>query len=39
MPQYAIEGSVICMLGIFGLRAAAIRWNLRVPKLFITKTR
>jgi hypothetical protein len=27
------------MLAIFGLRAAAIYWDLRVPKLFITKTR
>jgi hypothetical protein len=27
------------MLGIFGLRAAAIHWDLRVPKAFITKTR
>ena len=39
IPQYAIEGSVLCMLGIFGLRAAAIYWDLRVPKMFITKTR
>jgi uncharacterized membrane protein YeiH len=39
IPQYAIEGSVLCMLGIFGLRAAAIYWNLRVPKILITKTR
>jgi len=39
VPQYAIEGSVLCMLGIFGLRAAAIYWDLRVPKMFITKTR
>jgi len=38
-PQYTIEGSVICMLGIFGLRAAAIHWDLRVPKMFITRTR
>jgi uncharacterized membrane protein YeiH len=38
-PQYTVEGSVICMLGIFGLRAAAIHWDLRVPKMFITKTR
>jgi hypothetical protein len=30
---------VACMLAIFGLRAAAIYWDLRVPKLFITKTR
>ena len=38
-PQYALEGSIFCMLGIFGLRAAAIHWDLRVPKMFITKTR
>jgi len=38
-PLYALEGSVLCMLGIFGLRAAAIYWDLRVPKMFITKTR
>jgi uncharacterized membrane protein YeiH len=38
-PQYTVEGSFICMLGIFGLRAAAIHWDLRVPKMFITKTR
>ena len=38
-PQYDLEGSVACMLGIFGLRAAAIHWDLRVPKVFITKTR
>ena len=38
-PQYTIEGSMICMLGSFGLRAAAIYWDLRVPKMFITKTR
>jgi uncharacterized membrane protein YeiH len=39
LPTYTLEGSVICMLAIFGLRAAAIYWDLRVPKLFITKTR
>ncbi len=39
LPQYSLEGSVACMLGIFGLRAAAIHWDLRVPKMFITKTR
>ena len=38
-PQYSLQGSAICMLAIFGLRSAAIRWDLRVPKLFITKTR
>jgi len=39
LPQHSLEGSVVCMLTIFGLRAAAIYWDLRVPKLFITKTR
>jgi len=38
-PRYTLEGSVLCMLAIFGLRAAAIYWDLHVPKLFITKTR
>ena len=38
-PALTLEGSVLCMLAIFGLRAAAIYWDLRVPKLFITKTR
>ena len=39
LPKYTLEGSVVCMLTIFGVRAAAIHWDLRVPKLFITKTR
>ncbi len=39
LPEYTLEGSVICMLAIFGLRVAAIRWDLRVPKVFITKRR
>ena len=39
LPQYAVEGSVICILAIFGLRSAAICWDLRVPNIFITKTR
>ena len=39
LPEYTLEGSVDCMLTIFGVRAAAIHWDLRVPKLFITKTR
>lgn len=39
IPQYALQGSVICMFCIFGLRAAAIYWDLHVPKMFITKMR
>lgn len=38
-PAYTLQGSVFCMLIIFGFRAAAIHWNLHVPKLLITKTR
>ena len=38
-PQYTLEASVVCMLAIFGLRVAAIHWDLRVPKLFITNKR
>ena len=38
-PSYAIQGSVFCMLAIFALRAAAIHWDLSVPKALITKTR
>jgi uncharacterized membrane protein YeiH len=36
-PQFNLAGSFICMLIIFGLRTAAIRWDLRVPQSFITK--
>ena len=39
LPAYTLQGSVACMLIIFGLRAAAIYWDLHVPKLFITKAR
>ena len=39
LPEYVVQGSVLCMFAIFGLRAAAIHWDLRVPKMFITKTR
>lgn len=39
IPQYALEGSVVCMFCIFSLRAAAVYWDLHVPKMFITKTR
>jgi uncharacterized membrane protein YeiH len=30
-PEYRIPGSVLCVVVTFGLRAAAIHWNLRVP--------
>ena len=39
LPQYVYEGSIACMLSIFGLRVAAIYWDLRVPEIFITKKR
>jgi uncharacterized membrane protein YeiH len=38
-PQYTVQASVVCIVIIFGIRVAAIYWDLRVPKLFITKTR
>jgi len=31
-PDYRFEGSVLCMLLIFAVRAAAIHWNLQVPE-------
>lgn len=36
-PQYDFVGSLLCMAIIFGLRTAAIRWDLRVPQVFITR--
>ena len=38
-PAYSTQGAIACMLLIFGFRAAAIHWNLRVPKRFITRSR
>lgn len=31
-PEYRTVGSIICMVIIFGIRAAAIRWGLQVPE-------
>jgi len=31
LPEHRVEGALICILAIFGLRAAAIHWNLSVP--------
>ena len=31
-PDYRFEASVLCMLLIFAIRAAAIHWNLQVPE-------
>jgi uncharacterized membrane protein YeiH len=30
-PEYQFSGSIACIVVTFGIRAAAIRWNLRVP--------
>ena len=38
-PSYTTQGAIACMLLIFGFRAAAIYWNLRVPNSFITRSR
>jgi len=31
-PEYRTVGSIVCLAVIFGIRAAAIRWNLQVPE-------
>lgn len=31
-PEYRFSGSIVCLSLIFGLRGAAIRWNLQVPE-------
>ena len=38
-PEHAFEGGVACVVGIFGLRAAAIKWKLTVPDWLATKTK
>jgi uncharacterized membrane protein YeiH len=30
--EYRLPGSIVCLILIFGIRAAAIRWNLQVPE-------
>lgn len=35
-PEYRVVGATLCCLCIFGVRAAAIHWNLRVPRWLIT---
>jgi len=32
LPDYRVGGAFLCILAIFGLRAAAIHWNLSVPR-------
>jgi len=36
-PEYAILGSITCILLIFLFRSAAIYWNLTVPAMFISR--
>ena len=36
-PEYAIPGSITCILLIFFFRSAAIYWNLTVPTMFISR--
>jgi uncharacterized membrane protein YeiH len=31
LPEYRVSGALLCILLTFGLRAAAIHWNLKVP--------
>jgi len=31
-PEYRVHGSIVCLVVIFGIRAAAIRWDLQVPE-------
>jgi uncharacterized membrane protein YeiH len=31
-PEYRTVGSIVCLVLIFGIRAAAIRWELQVPE-------
>jgi len=31
LPEYRLPGSILCVLLVFGIRAAAIHWNLQVP--------
>lgn len=31
LPEQRLVGSIVCLLGTFGLRAAAIHWNLSMP--------
>lgn len=38
-PEQRIAGEVVCALGIFAFRAAAIHWNLSVPDWLATKTK
>jgi hypothetical protein len=39
LPEHRLTGEVVCGLGIFLFRAAAIHWNLSVPDWLATKTK
>lgn len=39
LPQYRFISAVCCCLFIFGIRAAAIHWQLSVPEWLTTKTK
>jgi uncharacterized membrane protein YeiH len=39
LPEHHFTGEVVCGLGIFLFRAAAIHWNLSVPDWLATKTK
>ena len=39
IPQYRFISAVCCCLFIFGIRAAAIHWQLSVPEWLTTKTK
>lgn len=39
LPGHRFAGELICGLGIFAFRAAAIHWNLSVPDWLATKTK
>ena len=39
LPQHHFAGELICGLGIFAFRSAAIHWNLSVPDWLATKTK
>ena len=39
LPEYRFAGAVVCILCIFGLRSAAIHWNLSFPEWLTTKVK
>lgn len=39
LPEHHLAGELICGIGIFAFRSAAIHWNLSVPDWLATKTK